>query len=193
MVLDWNLFCRFSSIEPQTMGCLLFSLLSSRSWYSWQGNEIFFVNNCPKRYDYVQLYYISTNRSTYFGWYPHPSSGARSNCNYNIWRWSNRICYRPLTWRSRNFSSDSSISTNRSTYFGWYPHPSSGARSNCNYIIWHRSNRICYRSLTWRSQNCSFDSSTSAEGSKYDSTSARCCNYSLNVLLMMDKGIIRNM
>ena len=37
------------------------------------------------------------------------------------------------------------------------------------------------------------DSSTSADGSKYISTSARCCNYSLNVLLMTDEGITRNM
>jgi len=37
------------------------------------------------------------------------------------------------------------------------------------------------------------DSSTSADGSKYGSTSVRCCNYSLNVLLMMNEGIIRNM
>jgi len=36
-------------------------------------------------------------------------------------------------------------------------------------------------------------SSTSADGSKYGSTSARCCNYSLSVLLMMDEGNIRNM
>ena len=34
----------------------------------------------------------------YFGWYPHPSSAAHSNCNYNIWHCSNSICYRPL-WR----------------------------------------------------------------------------------------------
>jgi len=26
------------------------------------------------------------------------------NCNYNIWRWSSRVCYRPLTWRIRNKS-----------------------------------------------------------------------------------------
>ena len=32
-----------------------------------------------------------------------------------------------------------------------------------------------------------------ADGSKYGSTSARCCNYSLSVLLMMDEGFIRNM
>jgi hypothetical protein len=31
------------------------------------------------------------------------------------------------------------------------------------------------------------DSSTSADGNKYGSTSAGCCNYSLNVLLMMDE------
>ena len=36
------------------------------------------------------------------------------------------------------------------------------------------------------------DASTSANGSKYGSTSARC-NYSLNVLLMMGEGITRNM
>ena len=35
--------------------------------------------------------------------------------------------------------------------------------------------------------------STSADGRKYGSTSAICCNYSLNVLLMMVEGIIRNM
>ena len=39
----------------------------------------------------------------------------------------------------------------------------------------------------------SSESSMSADGSKYGSTSARCCNYSLKVLLMMDVGIIRNM
>ena len=38
-------------------------------------------------------------------------------------------------------------------------------------------------------RNCSSDSSTSADGSKYGSTSARC-NYSLSVLLMMDEGIV---
>jgi len=45
---------------------------------------------------------FSANSSMCFGWYRHPSSGAHSNCNYNIRHWSNRICYRPLTWRSRN-------------------------------------------------------------------------------------------
>ena len=34
---------------------------------------------------------------------------------------------------------------------------------------------------------------TVADGSKYGSTSARCCDCSLNVLLMMDEVIIRNM
>ena len=43
---------------------------------------------------------FSADSSTCFALYPHPSSGAHSNCNY-IWHWSNRVCYRPLTWRSR--------------------------------------------------------------------------------------------
>ena len=60
------------------------------------------VNNCPTRCDYIQFYYFSADSSTCFGWYPHPSSGAHSNCNYSIWHWSNRVYYRPLTWRSRN-------------------------------------------------------------------------------------------
>jgi hypothetical protein len=36
----------------------------------------------------------------------------------------------------------------------------------------------------------SSDSSMSADSSKNGLTSARCCNYNLNVLLMMDEGII---
>ena len=51
------------------------------------------VNNCPKRCDYIQFYYISAENSTCFGWYPHPSSGAHSDSNCNIWHWSNRIFY----------------------------------------------------------------------------------------------------
>ena len=39
----------------------------------------------------------------------------------------------------------------------------------------------------------SSDSSTTAEDSQYGSTCARCCNYSLRVLLMMGDGITRNM
>ena len=52
---------------------------------------------------------FSVDSSTCFGWYRHPSSGAHSNCNYNIWYWSNRICYCPLIWRSQNCSSTSSM------------------------------------------------------------------------------------
>ena len=37
------------------------------------------------------------------------------------------------------------------------------------------------------------ESSTSADGSNYGSTSTRYCNYSLSELLMMEEGIIRNM
>jgi len=61
---------------------------------------------------------------------------------------------------------------------------------NCNYNIWHCSNHVFYRPLTCRSRS---DSSTSAYGSKYGSTSARCCNFILSVLLMMDEVIILNM
>ena len=34
---------------------------------------------------------FSADGSTCFGWYPHPSSGGHSNCNYNIWHWSKRV------------------------------------------------------------------------------------------------------
>ena len=36
------------------------------------------------------------------------------------------------------------------------------------------------------------DSSMTADSRKYGLTSARCCNYSLRVLLMMGEGIIQN-
>ena len=45
------------------------------------------------------------------------------------------------------------ISVDSSTCFGWYLHPSSGAHVNCNYSIWHWSNRNCYLLLLWRSRN----------------------------------------
>ena len=106
---------------------------------SWVRASWINVSNCPMRCDYIRFYYISAESNTCFGWYPHPSSGAHSNCNYNIWHCSNRICYRLLSWRSRN------------------------------------------------------DFSTTAEGSKHRSNNARCCNYSLRVLLMMGEGITRNM
>ena len=41
------------------------------------------------------------------------------------------------------------ISAKSSTCFGWYLHPSSGVHVNCNYSIWHWSNRICYLPLSW--------------------------------------------
>ena len=37
----------------------------------------------------------------------------------------------------------------------------------------------------------SSDSFTTGDSKTYGSTSARCCNYSLSVLLMMDEGIIQ--
>jgi len=68
-----------------------------------------------------------------------------------------------IVQQDENIHSFIIFSANSSTWFEWYHHPSSGAHSNCNYNIWHWSNR-----------------------SKYGPTSARCCNYSLYVLLKMD-------
>ena len=48
------------------------------------------VNNFPTRCDYIQFLFPA-NCSTCFGWYLHPSSGARVNCNYSIWHQLNRI------------------------------------------------------------------------------------------------------
>jgi hypothetical protein len=58
------------------------------------------------------------------------------------------------------------------------PPPIIRSTCNCNYSIWHWSDRTCYLPLSWRSRNHRSDSSTIAEGSKYGLTSARCCNYS---------------
>ena len=33
---------------------------------------------------------------------PSPIIRSTLKYNYNIWHWSNRICYRPLKWRSQN-------------------------------------------------------------------------------------------
>ena len=46
---------------------------------------------------------FSADNSKCFGWYPHPSSGAHSNCNYNIWHLSNCFRYHPLTWSRNGF------------------------------------------------------------------------------------------
>ena len=67
---------------------------------SWVCASWIKISNCPTRCDYMQFYYFSASSSTCFGWYPHPSSGVHVNCNYNIWHWSNLICYCPLTWWS---------------------------------------------------------------------------------------------
>ena len=64
---------------------------------------------------------FSAGSSTCFGWYPHPSSGAHSKCNYNIWYWSNRNCYRPLTWRIRNVVPNPPLQ--RFPDDGWEYHP----------------------------------------------------------------------
>jgi hypothetical protein len=46
---------------------------------------------------------------------------------------------------------------------------------NCNYSIWHWSNRFCYLPLWWRSWNCSSSSNFSTSDGR---TSPRCCDYS---------------
>jgi len=46
--------------------------------------------------------------------------------------------------------------------------------------------RTVFATVCWRG-------GVGKDGRKYGSTSARCCNYSLSVLLLMVEGIIRNM
>ena len=58
---------------------------------SWVRASWISVTNCPTWCDNIQFYYISANSYTCFRWYLHPSSGAHANCNYSIWKWSNRI------------------------------------------------------------------------------------------------------
>jgi hypothetical protein len=70
---------------------------------------------------------------------------------------------------------------NCSTYFRWNLHPSSGARVNCNYSIWHWSNRML-TSIAERQRKVA-----------YGSISVRCCNYNLLALLLMGEDINRNM
>jgi len=49
---------------------------------------------------------------------------------------------------------------------------------NCNYGIWHWSNRLCYLPLSWSRWNCRSNGSMIAEDSRDGLTSAICCNYS---------------
>jgi hypothetical protein len=69
---------------------------------SWVCASWIKISNCPTRCDYMQFYYFSASSSTCFGWYPHPSSGAHVNCNYNIWHRLNRIGFLPVSWMIRN-------------------------------------------------------------------------------------------
>jgi hypothetical protein len=55
---------------------------------SWVRASWINVNNCPTKCDFVQFLF-TTNCSSRFGRYLHPSSGARVNCNYSIWHWTN--------------------------------------------------------------------------------------------------------
>ena len=106
--LSWHLFIRSGSVKDMhlnlssrpnvrsNLGIQCFAHTSNFEY--WIG-----VSNCPTKCHYIQFYCISADSSTCFGRYPYLSSGAHSNCNYNIWHWSNRICYRLLTWRSQKF------------------------------------------------------------------------------------------
>ena len=67
-------------------------------------------------------------------------------------------------------------------------------REHIQTVITCGTGRTVFVTVRWRGGvGTSSDSSTSADGGKYDSTSARCCNYSLHVLLMMGEGTTRNM
>ena len=63
-------------------------------WFQWQFVMSIIVQQDATIYSFI---IFSADTSTCFRWYPHLSSGAHSNCNYNIWHWSNRICYRQWT------------------------------------------------------------------------------------------------
>jgi len=86
-----------------------------------------------------------------------------SNVGYTMFRSSVKSTGYPLHFASFPFTSPP-VRHRVPTHFNWTPIQSAVLRS---------------------------DSSTSVDGSKYGSTSARC-NYSYSVLLMMDEGIIRN-
>ena len=83
-------------VHPLLVVCL-------HTWYRTNTNSINLMSIIVQQDATIyRFYYISADSSTCFGWYHHPSSGARSNCNYNIWHWSNRIGYCLLTWRSHS-------------------------------------------------------------------------------------------
>jgi hypothetical protein len=72
------------------------------------------------------------------------------------------------------------------TCFGWHLHPSSGARVNCNYSIWHSPNRMLTSAVDEESEWVL--SPQRQRKVAYGSVGARCCNYSLLVLLKMGEG-----
>ena len=101
ILINMYMWCDMNTaVFWDVMACSLVHILCSRVHASWIN-----VSNCPTRCNYIQFHYISANSSTCFGWYPHPSSGTHVNCNYSIWHWLNRICYRPLSWSSSSNSS----------------------------------------------------------------------------------------
>ena len=61
-------------------------------------------------------------------------------------------------------------------------------------VITSGTGRTVFATVRWRGGvGTGSDSTATADGSKYGPTTARCCNYSLRVLLMMDESITRNM
>ena len=64
------------------------------------------VNDCSTKMRLYTVYYVSVNCSLYmFRVVTSPIIRSTCNCNYNIWHWSNRLCYLPLSWSSWNCSS----------------------------------------------------------------------------------------
>ena len=63
---------------------------------------------------------------------------------------------------------------------------------NCIYSIWYLANIYFYLSLSWKSWNCSLNSSTIVAGSSNGLTNTRCCRHSF-VLLVIGGESTRNM
>jgi len=59
---------------------------------------------------------------------PSPIISSANNCIYSMWYLSHRYCYLPLSWKIWNWFECAVVGV-RSTCFGWYLHPSSGAQT----------------------------------------------------------------
>jgi hypothetical protein len=98
-------------------------------------------------------FYSLQTCSTCFGWYPHPTSGARVNCNYSIWHWSNRTLPSAVA-EEPGLRSDSSPTEECSARFDqcqmlWLEFtraPDDGWRYHPKYIEQFAGNRKCTKS-----------------------------------------------